>query len=67
MKNGGLSKVFASSGSLEGVANLILEFYAGEPVSLVSIDEKTYNVVKGEKVLTPIVVRAGRRFWFGVR
>jgi hypothetical protein len=57
----------ASAGSLEAITKLIAEFYFTTP-DRIALSEQTghWSVRNGEKAVSPIVVRVGRRFVFGV-
>lgn len=56
----------ASSGSLDGIRQLIAEFYVTTPDRIgLTREEKFWKVTSGDKSVTPVVVQQGRRFVFG--
>jgi len=62
-----IEKKLATSGSLEEMKKLIAQFYYSTPDRITYVEHETHWKVKnGEKEVTPVVVRQGKRFVFGV-
>lgn len=62
-----VEKKMASSGSLEALKALVAEFYYTTPDRITFIDSGSHwQVMSGAKLVTPIVVRQGKRFVFGL-
>jgi hypothetical protein len=62
-----LSQKLASAGSLDALRSLIAQFYYSTPDRIVLTDAQSHwQVQNGDKRVSPIVVRQGKRFVFGV-
>jgi len=64
-----IKQKLASSGSLNetGIKKLIAEYYYSRPERITLIDQGTHWQVKnGEKLVSPVVVKQGKRYVFGI-
>jgi hypothetical protein len=61
-------KKLASAGSLDALKKLIAEFYATGAERITLTEKGDYwSVQSGEKPVTPVVAKVGKRFVFGMR